>query len=72
MEAKEKAKELVYKFKYRLWEERGINITQEDAAHCALIAVDELIEEQRVEEYNNGTWHRLNYWVAVKEEIENL
>ena len=39
---------------------------------CALIAVDELIEEQRIEEYNNGTWHRLNYWIEVKEEIEKL
>lgn len=37
---------------------------------CAIVAVDELIEEQ--EKYNNGTFYPSNYWDEVKAEIEKL
>jgi hypothetical protein len=69
MTPKEKADSIFQQMYKILWH------TNSDPIHCkqcALIAVDELIEEQRTEEYNNGTWHRLNYWIAVKEEIEKL
>jgi len=68
MTPKEKAKELVDKFKYGLWEERVINITQEDAAHCALIAVDEI--EKALTNYDMDLEFR--FWEQVKTEIENL
>jgi hypothetical protein len=73
MTPKLKAKELVDK--YWIYLRAGLlydEEAKEDAKHCALIAVDELIEEQRIEEYNNGTWHRLNYWIEVKQEIEKI
>jgi hypothetical protein len=69
MTPKEKADSIFQQMYKILWH------TNSDPIHCkqcALIAADELIEEQRTEEYNNGTWHRLNYWIAVKEEIEKL
>ena len=71
MEAKEKAKELVDKFKYGLWEKRGINITQEDAAHCALIAVDEIINSIVIIDLTAAE-NQFTYWEEVKKEIENL
>jgi len=67
----EKAKELVDKY----WIYLRANLlyddeAKEDAKQCALIAVDELIEEE--EKYNNGTFYPSNYWQEVKQEIEKL
>ena len=66
-----KAKELVDKY----WIYLRANLlyddeAKEDAKQCALIAVDELIEEE--EKYNNGTFYPSNYWQEVKQEIEKL
>jgi hypothetical protein len=75
MTPKEKAEELYSKYYNRIEHSLSEDISgfeKDIVKHCALIAVDELIEEQGIEEYNNGTWHRLNYWIEVKEEIENL
>jgi hypothetical protein len=60
MTPQEKAEELVSK--YLLATPIGFHI--EDAKKCAIIAVDELLEECRLER----DW----YWVRVKTEIENL
>jgi hypothetical protein len=64
MEAKLKAKEIVNKIKDDLFNKRAVKITDEDAALCALIAVDEILiccigshEE---------------YWQEVKKEIKLL
>lgn len=70
MTPKEKAKELVLKY-----EEYFNNIyTNYKAIKCALIAVDEIINE-----YPNAkpmivymTNPRVRYWQEVKQEIENL
>jgi len=40
------------------------------AKQCALIAVDELIEQES--KYNNGSFYPSNYWSEVKAEIEKL
>jgi len=68
MEAKEKAEQLVNKMFN--WIAGGSVIEYEMAKECALIAVDELIEQQ--EKYNNGSFYPSNYWNEVKQEIENL
>jgi hypothetical protein len=73
MTPKEKAEELFNK--YCIYLRAGLlydDEAREDAKQCTLIAVDELIEEQRIEVYNNGTWRRLNYWIEVKQEIEKI
>jgi hypothetical protein len=60
MTPKEKAKELVLQYVINM----PIPFHIEDAKKCALIAVDELLEECRLER----DW----YWDRVKTEIENL
>jgi hypothetical protein len=69
MTPKEKAKELVYKFKDDLYKQRGVTIYTEDAILCALIAVDEIINnyEDRYKYCNSKI-----YWEEVKKEIEKL
>ena len=70
MTPKEKAKELVDKFRKEFnWVESDYGIDLYiDTRQCALIAVDELIEEM-------GEWAiipRIDYWSEVRQEIENL
>ena len=70
MKPKEEAKELVYKYKYRIV--RGVEIEQMSislAKQCALICVDEIIESIRhiiVEKL------MVEYYLEVKQEIEKL
>jgi hypothetical protein len=73
--AKEKAKELVDKFKYntRVWNEtNGWQDCSYNAKQCALIAVDEIIQL----DYNSleyyGNLSSTEYYKEVKHEIENL
>tara|TARA_R110000851_G_scaffold318152_1_gene481872 strand:- start:40 stop:249 length:210 start_codon:yes stop_codon:yes gene_type:complete len=69
MIAKDKAKELVERFKYRTirgteFETMSISL----AKQCALICVDEILEIKSV-------YHSIeldNYWQEVKQEIENI
>jgi hypothetical protein len=63
MTPKEKAEEL-FKKMYQVRSVAGSDITKYFAKQCALIAVDELLEECRLER----DW----YWDIVKTEIENL
>jgi hypothetical protein len=41
------------------------------AKQCALVAVDEMIEQQK-EQSDNMHWSCVNYWEEVKQEIEKL
>jgi hypothetical protein len=69
MKAKEKAKELVYKFD----DVMEFSTPQRFARQCALIAVDEIqkaIDFDWMEVQNLGNEHR--FWDSVKEEIEKL
>ena len=72
MKAKEKAGELVEKFRLNVldYENNGLNSFK--AKQCALIAVDEIIKEIND---NYDTLHsadRKQYWKGIKKEIENL
>lgn len=60
---KEKAKELINKY-LQVYDGRVIQAKQ-----CALLAVDEILE---IFEDTNGCDYRLEYWLEVKQEIENL
>lgn len=82
---KEKAEELVLKFMgpdTRQYEESGwAGISSGTAKQCALIAVNELIEEierwHKTSSYEEAiefiaSENRVKYWKEVKEEIKNL
>lgn len=77
MEAKEKAKELVYKFEsYCDVDDPNGIFTWEDclkynAKQCALIAVEEILNIDNVKPY---ILHKeiINYYTKVKKEIEKL
>ncbi len=69
MSAKDKAKELVRKY----WDLGGIDVLE--AKQCAIIVVDEIIEEcYKWSGGDNSTWdrERFNFWIEVKTEIEKL
>lgn len=72
MTPKEKAIELFDKFKDEFnWVEKDYNIDlYRDTKQCALIAVDEILDDGNAsspfEEY------RIMYWNEVKKEIQNL
>ena len=71
MTPKEKAKELANKFlrTYKVSLYPPFTKASDEAKQCALIAVDEIIEEyQKIFPNVN----RRNYWEEVKEEIEKL
>jgi endonuclease III-like uncharacterized protein len=71
MTPKEKAKEIVEKFKNDLFKQRGVTIYTEDAILCALIAVDEIIESHY--KLLSGVKTSIyKYWQEVKQEIEKL
>ena len=69
MTPKEKAEELVLKYlkvkTHQMFNGWWHKMT---AKECALIAVDEMIEELIVTDFAN----RFTYWQEVKNEIENL
>lgn len=65
MTAKEKAKELVDKYStYVVMWTGGVEVERQNVKQCALIAVDEILEECRLER----DW----YWQEVKNEINKL
>jgi hypothetical protein len=73
MTPKQKAKQLVSKFTSATMtlvaDYEWVDDIQ-SAKQCALIAVDELINEE--EKYNNGSFYPSKYWKEVKQEIEKL
>ena len=66
MRPKEKANELLDN--YWLMDKVTPSLSKEQAKQCALIAVDELIEQC----YNNGINYSYNFWQEVKQELEKL
>lgn len=76
MTAKEKAEELVNKMAIKFHDgtsradlKPNFKIAENKYfRECALIAVDEIIEEL----YGMGNANRFNYWKEVKQEIEKL
>ena len=73
MEAKEKAKELVGKYTVLHYEQKNgsIIIDVETSKQCALIAVDEILEEL-LECGEVWMKSRIKYWQEVKQEIINI
>ena len=73
MTPKEKAKELIEKIKDDLFDQRAVNITDEDAVVCALRVVDEIIKELKSLDFIlNETMSKLLFLDEVKQEIEKL
>lgn len=75
MTSKEKAKELYLKFHFAIpaiadeWQQG-----QNSAKECALIAVNEIIE-QLLDDWGDNQWRAndyIGYWQQVKKEIESL
>ena len=70
MTPKLKAKELMLRYYvYNLDNGEQWYVANKFAKHCALIAVDELIEEAY---FTDGYYDRQEYWEEVKNEIEKL
>ncbi len=69
MTPKEKANELIVKYSPTLpFYNQKDNLLK--SKQCALIAVDELINQE--EKYNNGSFYPSKYWKEVKQEIKLL
>jgi hypothetical protein len=81
MTPKEKAKELVYKYKNASFNCKGCDmpfcdipctsLSIDESKQCALIAVDEIIQAIDWHEFEVPN-EQINYWQEVKQEIENL
>jgi hypothetical protein len=71
MTPKEKAKELVDKFRMNVLDYEGSGLNTFKAKQCALIAVDEIIEQNNIWIKHTGKGTN-NYWQEVKTEIEKL
>jgi hypothetical protein len=65
MTPKEKAEDLFDSF---VRDGYDLVMSEDMAKRCALIAVNEIIEELIVTDFSN----RFNYWQEVKQEIEKL
>ena len=71
MTPKEKAKELVEKFKeLRNYSSYAYSLCNATATQCSIIAVDEIIDELKREPYSN--YERIVFWQSVKNELETL
>jgi hypothetical protein len=71
MTPKEKAEELVNRYKNLYWHQTEQYLDSEEAKICALIAVDEIFFALK---YNldGATSGSVKYWQKVKQEIEKL
>jgi hypothetical protein len=75
MTPEEKAKELFNKFRNEILSFLGDKMKDKNAKRCALIAVDEIIDILEINGFTLQEYHdkgTLEYWIHVKEEIENL
>jgi hypothetical protein len=68
MTPKEKAQELVDKFRNEITSFLGDNMKKINAKKCALIAVDEILNINSVDKDFSLSF----YWQDVKDEIQNL
>lgn len=66
-EAKEKAVELVERFKASIWEQSmDIDyVPLDNAKQCAIICVDEIMKD-------NQSWVTMEFWKQVKHEIQQI
>ena len=69
MTPKEKAKHLVDKYFEKFSDDSGCGWDIDCSKICALIAVDEILEEIY---YTESTTYGCTYWQEVKKEIEKL
>jgi hypothetical protein len=68
---KKKAKELVDKFRKHTWNGED-NLDNKNAKKCALIAVDEILnQDKNVFDIYEREYH-FEYWGNVKDEIEKI
>ena len=72
MTPKEKAKELFEKYFNIIDNSHPLTDINISAKQCALIAVDEIIEEIVESADNEVKFMRVIYWEKVKQEIEKL
>ena len=78
MTPKEKAFELVDKYKIFTWDmEDDVEDHIRKPKECASVAVDEIIEFMEVDDFDSDTCYwanhsKMQYWVEVKQEIELL
>jgi hypothetical protein len=72
MTPKEKAEELFDKMMYHIMYNCQPTLSEMVAKQCALIAVDEIIEEIVESTDNEVKSIRIIYWEKVKQEINNL
>lgn len=76
MEAKEKAKDLHYKFYNADCDGCHLDgmISGRMAKQCALICVDEIMDSNNYIMNITGDWHseRVKYWNEVKNELDKL
>lgn len=77
MTPKEKSKQLIDKFDEQLNHlacgTNGIEeYIYEQARYCALIAVDEILDDDVYDMSEQLFENRINYWEEVKQEIEKL
>jgi hypothetical protein len=72
MTPKEKAEELVDKFRNEITSFLGDNMKKINAKKCALVAVDELIKIHYLLTTTHDTSPSINYWKEVKQELEKL
>ena len=70
MTPKEKAIELVDNFRLKVLDYNGNQLNTFKALQCALIAVDEILNDK--EEIDGMRIINDPYWIKVKQEIENL
>ena len=74
MKEKEKARELMCKFNFKQNAESGditFYQTPEESQRCALIAVDEILDDDMYDMSEDLFEKRILYWENVKKEIEN-
>lgn len=72
MTPKEKAKELFYKFMMPIDGLHKYPMCHDTAKQCALIAVEEVLNELPEGSIDYSIMHRIEYWKEVKKEIEAL
>lgn len=67
MTPKEKAEQLIERFRMNVLDYEGCSINDHKAKQCALIAVDEVINSELYKWLEDEI-----YWQEVKQEVENL
>jgi hypothetical protein len=72
MTPQEKAKELVSKYIHLTKQTTGANGIIYNSKQCALIAVDEILEDDVYDMSEELFEKRINYWEQVRQEIINI